>query len=81
MQNDRTILMPTRLNSQGYIQQFFGAALDPYSFCTAFFVQAFSISTIYYGHWKRPGSIGRNNQVTVKVAVQKCSPPLILISF
>ena len=40
--------------------------MDPYSFCTysfctALFVQVFSISTIHYGHWKRVGSIEKKS--------------------
>ena len=41
-----------------------------------FFVQAFCISTFHYGYWIMTGSFGKNNQVTVKVVLKKCSPPL-----
>ena len=41
-----------------------------------FFVQALCISTFHYGYWIMTGSFGKNNQVTVKVVLKKCSPPL-----
>mgnify|MGYP005726021123 CR=1 FL=1 len=60
----------------GIESPFFGAPLDPYWVVTALFVQAFCISTFHYGYWIMTGSFGKNNQVTVKVVLKKCSPPL-----
>ena len=44
-----------------------------------FFVQAFCISTFHYGYWIMTDSLGKNNQVTVKVVFKKYSPPIAVL--
>ena len=85
MQHDRTILMP-KWQNWGWLLQYnqsrnrFDLFLEHrrthIESSRHFFVQSFCISTFHYGYWITTGSFGKNNQVSVKVVLKKCSPPL-----